>query len=236
MVSFANQKSLFWLDPRTKILLLLCVNVVLISGGFSGASLYVRPLLALIPLFLLMMERKAKASILYLVFIFSALACESFLIESTTGILNLIILIFSSLLSRMVPGFVMGYYLVTTTKISELIAALEKMHIPKSIIIPFTVMLRFLPTVVQENAAISDAMRMRGIRMGGSNAIAMLEYRIVPVLMSTLKIGEELSAAALTRGLGSPEKRNNLCKVGFSWIDYLLILITITAFVIWLLF
>lgn len=35
----------------------------------------------------------------------------------------------------------------------------------------------------------------------------MLEYRLVPLMVSVVKIGDELSAAALTRGLGAPVKR-----------------------------
>ena len=58
-------------------------------------------------------------------------------------------------------------------------------------------------------------MKMRGIRFGGGKASAMLEYRLVPVIMCSVKIGEELNAAALTRGLGGPVKRTNICEIGF---------------------
>ncbi len=44
-------------------------------------------------------------------------------------------------------------------------------------------------------------MKMRGIRFGGKNPFLMLEYRLVPLMVSVVKIGDELSAAALTRGL-----------------------------------
>lgn len=43
----------------------------------------------------------------------------------------------------------------------------------------------------------------------------MLEYRVVPLMTCSVKIGEELSAAALTRGLGAPVKRTNICRIGF---------------------
>ena len=35
-----------------------------------------------------------------------------------------------------------------------------------------------------------------------------------------MKIGQELSAASLTRGLGGPTKRTNICKIGFGFWDY----------------
>lgn len=234
--TFANERrSHFWLDPRTKILMLLVVNIVLIGGGYSGLSAVIRPLLALFPLFLLLAERQYRAAIFYFIFIALAMSAEIFLVTQTQGLLNLVLVIGSGLLSRLIPPLVMGYYLVTTTKISEFVAAMERMHLPPQIIIPFSVMLRFFPTVAEENAAISDAMRMRGIRFGGKNIGTMLEYRVVPILMCTVKIGEELSAAALTRGLGKPIKRTNICRVGFGLIDWILIAVTLTLFFAWIL-
>ena len=114
----------------------------------------------------------------------------------------------------MLPGFIMGYYLVSTTTVSEFVAAMEQMYVPQKIVIPMSVVFRFFPTVKEEYAAIRDAMKMRGITTLCS-PMKMLEYRVVPLMMSIAKIGEELSAAALTRGLGAPQKRTNICKIGF---------------------
>lgn len=44
-------------------------------------------------------------------------------------------------------------------------------------------------------------------------------------MISCVKIGDELSAAALTRGLGAPVKRTNICKIGFgAWVFFALLL------------
>ena len=92
-------------------------------------------------------------------------------------------------------------------------------------------MFRFFPTILEESRSINDAMRMRGI--GSKNLvkdpIALFEYRLVPLLMSIVKIGGELSAAALTRGLGGPVKRTNICKIGFGIWDFCMITVTIAA-------
>lgn len=79
------------------------------------------------------------------------------------------------------------------------------------------------PTLKEEYLSIKDAMRMRGIRFG-SNPVAMLEYRFVPLIISMVKIGNELSAAAMTRGLGSDIKRTNMCKIGFGIADIFFLL------------
>jgi energy-coupling factor transport system permease protein len=96
-------------------------------------------------------------------------------------------------------------------------------------------MIRFFPTVAEENAAISDAMRMRGIRLFGLNVMDTLEYRMVPLMMSAVKIGEDLSASALTRGLGAPIQRTNICKIGFSWLDYGFVFGSIVAILLFIL-
>ena len=49
----------------------------------------------------------------------------------------------------------------------------------------------------------------------------MIEYRLIPMMTCSVKIGQELSAASLTRGLGGPGKRTNICRIGFGWCDYL---------------
>ena len=58
-------------------------------------------------------------------------------------------------------------------------------------------------------------MTMRG--MGAADALrrplAHLEYGIVPLMMSTLRIGDELSAAALTKGLDSGRPRTHLGEI-----------------------
>ena len=98
-------------------------------------------------------------------------------------------------------------------QVSEFVAAMERMHVPQKIVIPVSVVFRFFPTVREEYAAIRDAMKMRGITTLRS-PMKMLEYRIVPLMMSVAKIGEELSAAALTRGLGAPRSARIFVKLG----------------------
>lgn len=60
----------------------------------------------------------------------------------------------------------------------------------------------------------------------------ILEYRLVPLMMSVAKIGEELSAAALSRGLGGLKKRTCMVELRFGiWDAGMAILIGVL--VIW---
>ena len=143
---------------------------------------------------------------------------------------NYIAVAIVGILLRFTPSVVMGYFVVTTTTVSEFVAAMERLHLPQQITIPMSVMFRFFPTVAEEWSAIGDAMRMRGVRFGGGKVGAILEYRIVTMMICSVKIGEELSQAALTRGLGGPVKRTNICKLGFHVQDVIFLLICLGAF------
>ncbi|WP_313340035.1 energy-coupling factor transporter transmembrane component T [Sedimentibacter sp.] len=220
-----------WIDPRTKLLLLFIINVVMMGGAIDGIAVVVRPVLAFIPFILLLSEGKIKAAgIYFILFAFSAFG-EAYMVPRTTGLANLLVIIVSGLVARFMPCLVMGYYVVTTTTVSEFTASMERMHVTPKIIIPLSVMFRFFPTVMEEAHAISDSMKMRGI--GGSsvikNPIKSLEYRVVPLIACVVKIGEELSAAALTRGLGGPVKRTNICRIGFGGWDIMLSIAALSA-------
>jgi energy-coupling factor transport system permease protein len=144
----------------------------------------------------------------------------------------------SGLVTRFIPCVVMGYYLMTTTRVSEFVCAMERMHISRKIVIPMSGMFRFFPTVAEESHCINDAMRMRGvgIRSIGDNPTALLDYRMVPLMMSVVKIGAELSASALTRGLGGPEKRTNICRIGFGLWDAVFSLVVLGALAFYIFF
>ena len=45
----------------------------------------------------------------------------------------------------MLPGFIMGDYLVSTTTVSEFVAAMERMRVPQKVVIPVSVVFRFFP-------------------------------------------------------------------------------------------
>ena len=183
-----------------------------------------------VPIVFLLLSRKWVDAARFAVTYAILFALELTVLPLLTGTWNFILGAAVGIYTHMLPGFIMGYYLVSTTTVSEFVAAMEKMHIPQKIVIPMSVVFRFFPTVKEEYAAIRDAMKMRGITTLRS-PMKMLEYRVVPLMMSIAKIGEELSAAALTRGLGAPQKRTNICKIGFGPLDIFFFLLAIPCWV-----
>lgn len=220
------------LDPRTKLAVLITIAVFILGGSFQGAMQYYIIVLAAIPLLLLITVKSWKGCFLYLAFFGGSLCVELFALSRLTGAANYIAVTVVGILLRFTPGIVMGYFVVTTTTVSEFVAGMERLHVPRQITIPMSVMFRFFPTVAEEWSAIRDAMRMRGVRLTWRKAGKFLEYRMVPMIICSVKIGEELSEAALTRGLGGPVRRTNICRIGFHLQDILLLLICAGAFAV----
>ncbi len=212
------KKSL--LDPRTKMLLLSCVSVFVLGNAGGDSAAEFRVALNYLPLLLLIASRR-WGIFAYAVFLYTVaygLAC--LVMPHCTGLLCYLTLAFSGIILRFLPGILTGMYVVSTTTVSEFICAMEKIHVPDAITIPLSVMFRFFPTVTEEARFINRAMAMRDIRFGGTKVFQMLEYRLIPLMTCSLKIGQELSAASLTRGLGGPDRRTNICKIGFGFWDF----------------
>lgn len=222
------------LDPRTKLLLLFMITTLMFSTSNEGVMNYVKPMLSVLPFALLLSERKWKTAAKYLVLYIICFALERLALTCLSGMVSFLLLALTSIMTRFAPGIMTGAYLVASTSVSEFIAAMERMHLSEKIVIPMSVIFRFLPTMKEEYQAISDAMRMRGIRFGGKSPLLMIEYRLVPFMVSVVKIGDELSAAALTRGLGAPVRRTNICRIGFHAQDVIFIAVCLVCFVLFL--
>ena len=219
------------LDPRTKLLMLVTITTLMFSTSNEGIMNIVKPILSLIPFALILSEKRFKTAGKYLLLYILCFLLERIALTSLHGLPSFLIMAVASIMTRFAPGIMMGAYLISSTSVSEFIGAMERMHVTEKIIIPLSVIFRFFPTISEEYQAIRDAMKMRGIHLGSGNPLLMIEYQVVPLMISIVKIGDELSAAALTRGLGAPVKRTNICKIGFHVQDIIVILLCVLCFI-----
>lgn len=218
-----SKKSL--LDPRTKLLLLTFVSIFVLGNAGGSYSDEFRIVLNYIPLFLLLASGRIRTFFKGFVLYAAGYLLQYCLAPHLHGSFGFLCLAIMGIFLRFLPGILTGMYLVSTTSVSEFICAMERMHVPQVITIPLSVMFRFFPTVAEEASSINKAMAMRDIKFGGKKVFKMIEYRLIPMITCSVKIGQELSAASLTRGLGGPEKRTNICKIGFGWADLLVFLL-----------
>ena len=219
----------FNLDPRTKIIILVILSFMV----FNDVSLYISGILVLIPFFCLLFSNHKKSALIYIVVYVLAKYIQIYILPTATGLTAIILITFSYTVSRMMPILMMGYYTITTTKVSEFIASMEKSNIPRDIIIPVSVVFRYIPSVLEEIKSITNAMKMRGFGLtvkSLKNPLKLLEFYMIPILISAIKTADELSAASLTRGLSNPEPRTHLLEVKLTKLDYTLLAITFVGF------
>nr|WP_296054017.1 energy-coupling factor transporter transmembrane component T [uncultured Blautia sp.] len=229
-----NRKGIV-LDPRTKLFMLVTITTLMFSTSNEGIMNVVKPILSLIPFALILSERRFKTAGKYALLYVACFILERLALNVWSGMLSFMVLAVSSIMTRFAPGIMTGAYLISSTSVSEFIGAMERMHITEKIIIPLSVIFRFFPTIGEEYQAIRDAMKMRNIRFGGRNPFLMIEYRLIPLMVSVVKISDELSAAALTRGLGAPVRRTNVCEIGFHVQDIIAIVLCLACFAVFFL-
>ena len=210
------------LDPRTKILVIIVVSWVVLStsGNESGTVAAIRWALISLPFILLVSAQLYGEAIRYAVTfaVLSVLPLLAWRFAPSGNVALDVFLMWLGAFSLILPGATCGVYALRTTTASEFLVSMQKIRCPDTINIPTAIVFRFFPTVVEEYRDIKSAMRMRGIG-GLRQPLRMLEYRIVPLLVSVVSIGNELSKSAVTRALGSKRKRTSICEVKFKAID-----------------
>lgn len=117
---------------------------------------------------------------------------------------------------------IMAGFLTFKIPSGKLISIFHKLMLPRNFVLILTVIIRFVPTIAGEFRTIKEAMKVRGFTGNFfhilSNPLRTLEYAIVPLIFRSIKVGDELSAAAIVRGIENPIKRdsyysNKLCKL-----------------------
>ena len=218
------------LDPRTKLYMVLMVSMVVLMPAATSLLWSVRLLITLFPIILLISEKRYKSAVRFLIFYGIALVLTFFVLKKEMqGILAAVLIGYCGIVVQFAPAIITAWYCVRTTKIDEYMSAMQKMHMPDGIAISLAVVMRFFPTIKEEYGSIQDAMKMRGISFGGGNALKMVEYRMIPLLFSCVNIGDELSAAAITRGLGGNVKRTSVVELKLRFWDILLMVLFTAA-------
>lgn len=100
--------------------------------------------------------------------------------------------------------------------------------------------LRFFPTIAGEYRAIRSSQRFRGIGVGVVHTLTHLpstvEYILIPLILRTTKVAEELSASMTVRGVRFSGETISYRPIHFSWKDGILcvfmVVITTAVFVL----
>ncbi len=219
-------------DPRTKLfLILMCV----LSSMFSPNLYFQFILVALVGLFAALTRNRLYALRGIIIY---ALIC-AFTIWSMSvmsGTWRTMFVAFLGLVHKVYACGMMAGIVIFTTKVSEFLSAMSRLHVPQKLTIPIAVMLRYLPTIREDWRCIKDAMRLRDVSptlRGFLKAPIMTVNCIyVPLLTAASKAADELSIASITRGIENPNPRTCLVVIRVQVIDWLAMMLFTAFFLI----
>ena len=211
------------LDPRTKLYLLIVGNVALF---LAPSLLYEIALVVCVVILGILVGAKrftVRMAAVYAGMVVLHIIGTNYL----TGTLQIAIVTFTVFIRKIFPCAMLGGILVSTTRVNEFLSAMNKAHVPKKVVIPLAVMLRYLPTIREDWHFIKDAMRLRDVSPSLKGLIShpgmTIECLYSPLLMAASKAADELAIASVTRGIENPHARTCLIQIRFRIQDFLII-------------
>lgn len=214
------------LDPRTA----LYVVVLLSTAAFFMNKEYTAHMILAVAALYLIGIKAYKPFFCYtitygiLAFLTSYASC----LNNQTVMLAMITI--SYLIQKLIVLIIMGTFLMRSISVSYALSAMQTMKVPDAILIPFTVAMRFFPTIMQEQRSLKESLKIRKISVSPLqfliHPVRTSEYMIVPILIRSLKTADELAASALVRGIESDCKKTILYPLKFKSVDYITALFT----------
>jgi energy-coupling factor transport system permease protein len=206
------KKHVLKFDPRTELLLLVLANVV----AFTQHSLWIEITWVVLLLLLITACGCRKAAVKLAVAFGFCLLLQYYIFPNGPQIIGSTFFIIVSYTRKIFPCLIVGAFIVKKTSVRELMLALRKWHIPQGLIIPLSVTIRYFPAIREEISYIRDAMKLRNI-----HGLQKIECLLVPVMISATATAEELSAAAVTRGIENPKPKTSIITMRFGLQDVL---------------
>ena len=122
--------------------------------------------------------------------------------------------VFTTYARRMFPCLMTGSLMLKCTPLRYFIVGLRQLRVPQRLIVAVSVTLRYFPAIREEMGYIRDAMKLRDVR-----GLARLEGTVIPLMVSATETAEELSAAAVTRGIEDPAPKTSAVFLRLSPVD-----------------
>lgn len=180
----------------------------------------------------LVIQAMYRRMLIYLTATVTLLLLEVLFVQMTSGLTAS--MHFIVILSLRFMPVMMGISSLAGLPAGKVIAALSRLRLPLAIVIPLTVSFRFMPILKQEYAAIQVSARLRRVSVTSPRnwlrPLRTFEYNMVPLLMRSLKISDELSAAATVKGIDHPGLKTSIHQFALNWRDVGILLI----YLIWL--
>lgn len=213
------------IDFRTKFFLTLIIGISTIEGSLARRYYYLGIFLALLPYLFALYDRKISLVSKGIFYTGLAFLGQNIMEKFPNSFWAMILNLYAGIVIKILPGLIMGYYTMTTTKMSDLVYSLQKIRLPNTIIIPISVMFRFFYSIKQDYKIIGEAMYMHDLTLKSffKNPSRFIEYKFVPLLMITSQTADNVAISAMTRGMKVDGDRSSISSAQLRNIDYILL-------------
>lgn len=208
------------LDPRISIVILILVNATAFGPNFVPGQLGMVALCAAVCIWCGRVASALRWSVLYLAIF--AIGWLFLLVP------NSVTASFAAMFVMVKCIFCIGMFasnMIATTRVGELACALQKLHLPRHAIIALCVALRFFPTMAGEFKAVVEALKVRGmaitLKTVVTHPVQLMEHVLVPVMNRLSIVADELSNAAVVRGMDSEKTRTSFYSLRLGVADWL---------------
>lgn len=206
------------IDPRTGLFLLVIANVI----AFSQDSFYIEVGWIAVLTALLLLCGCLSSGIRWGIGFCCLLILQCYVLPVSPKIVATSFSIFINYARRMFPCLMVGNLMMKTISLPRFIVGLRRLHAPQGLVIPISVTLRYFPAIREEAGHIMYAMCLRNIR-----GIARVEALAVPLMVSATETAEELSAAAVTRGIENPAPKTSLIELRMGMVDWIMAAVSV---------
>ena len=143
------------------------------------------------------------------------------------------VVMLSYMAQKLVVLALLGISLSKLASMQDLLAALQAMGAPQAVLIPCMVVLRFFPTIRRDASHLMESLKTRRVLAGGGYALRhpalTCELLVVPLLMRSVRVSDELAASALVRGLGGETRPTMLHPLSFGARDAVVAALTLAS-------
>lgn len=219
-------KATCQLDVRTKFLLIILANVMVVLALNEPTLLLKESLFVGLFICLLLLRKRYQSAVIYSA-LFIALVLLTMIGQQVDGGFFLPRLgAFCWGAVKFYPGAMAGAYLIHSSSASRLFQGFDQVHLPRQLTIPFVVMLRFIPHFAEEFKTVVKMLRLRRSTLSFSRRFRP-DFYLLPLLNTAIKSAEDLSKAAYARGLTIKGKRSYYQKNHPTYRDALVLCIAI---------
>ena len=203
----------FCFDPRTKLYFLLLANLLL----FFHVSLYTEMIVTVLFLLPFFPAGKARTGLRLGGIYLAMLLVDILVIPDAEGFWLNLFSLFSVGIRMMFPCIITGAYAFATTTVGAFVCAMRRMRLPEGFIVTCGVVIRFFPTIAEDYRQIKSAMTLRGVASDWKSMIVRpfrsLEYILIPLLLNSSSVAQDLSVASLTKGIGMPGRHTCITEI-----------------------